>query len=147
MQDVHAVDPTVCQHDGKWWMFVNIRVNEGTSGPYELFLFSAHDLMAGEWKGHPKNPIVSPIASSRSAGQLFSRNGNLYRPSQNNEGGYGRGMKINHVVTLSDTDYREVCVSEVDPLWDPQILGVHTLNAVDGLTVIDALRRRPRYWP
>lgn len=144
MRDVAAVDATVLWHQGKWWMFVNIRENEGASSLDELFLFYSPTLLSDEWTPHAANPIVSDVSSSRPAGKIFMRNGQMYRPSQNCSHRYGYGIKIQHIELLSENEYREQCVSEIKPNWDPKILATHTLNCEAGLTVIDGVLKRFR---
>ena len=145
MRDVYAVDPTVLQYDGKWWLFVNIRENEGASSIDELFLFYSSDLLSGDWRPHARNPVVSDVKSARPAGKIFSYNGNLYRPAQNNSRIYGNGIKINHIVRLSEKEYQEECVNDIEPRWDDRIIGIHTLNRVENLTIVDGLRHRAKY--
>jgi hypothetical protein len=108
-------------------------------------LYSA-DLVCRDWTPHPKNPIVSDVKSSRPAGRIFSYNGNIYRPSQNNSKRYGSGIKINHIITLTETEYQEDCVNDIEPRWDKQIMGTHTLNFVENLTIVDGLTRRAKYF-
>jgi len=146
MKDIYAVDPTVFLKDGKWWLFVNVCENEGASPLDELFLFYSADLFCGNWTPHPKNPVVSDVKSARPAGRIFSFNGNVYRPSQNNSWRYGYGMKLNQIVALSETEYKEVCVNDIEPQWDKRMRGIHTLNCVEKLTMVDAIKRRPRYF-
>jgi hypothetical protein len=31
MDDITAVDPTLFEHNGKWWLFANVRENDGAS--------------------------------------------------------------------------------------------------------------------
>ena len=145
MKDVQAYDATLFQKQGKWWLFVNICENEGMSSLDELFLFFSEDLFSGNWIPHVKNPIVSDVRAARPAGKIFSYNGNLYRPSQNSSKIYGYGMKINHIITLTETEYKEECVNDIEPLWDKKIIAVHTLNFVNGVTIIDGLMKRTRY--
>lgn len=145
MDNIEAYDVTLCRHGSKWWLFANVRENEGTSSFDELFLFYSDDLLSGNWTPHIRNPIVSDVTSARPAGQIFIHNGNLYRPSQNSAHIYGYGMKINHIVTLTETEYREECVNEIEPLWDKSIIAVHTLNFVNDITIIDGLMRRTKH--
>lgn len=145
MENIEAYDVTLLRYGGKWWLFANVRENAGTSSFDELFLFYADDLLAGNWTPHARNPIVSDVTSARPAGKIFIHNGNLYRPSQNSAPIYGYGVKINHIVTLTETEYQEECVNEIEPLWDKSIIAVHTLNFVNDLTIIDGLMRRPKY--
>jgi hypothetical protein len=58
---------------------------------------------------------------------------------------YGYGTTINRIDSLSPTDYSETVVSKILPDWDDDILGVHTLNAISELTVIDCLIKRRRF--
>ena len=145
MQNIEAADATLFQKDGKWWLFANVCENEGTPSNDELCLFYAEDLFAGKWTAHAKNPIVSDVKSARPAGKIFIHNGEAYRPSQNSSKRYGYGMKINHIVTLSETEYEEVCISDIEPLWDDEIIATHTLNFVNELTIIDGLMKQVRY--
>src|SRR5690606_21018624 len=83
MNNVSAVDSTILKHNNKYWLFCNIKENEGASSLDELFLFYSDSLQEGEWISHPLNPIVSDVSQSRPAGHIFKENGRLYRPSQN----------------------------------------------------------------
>ena len=141
MRDVCAVDPTLLWHDDRWWLFVNVRENEGASSLDELFLFHASDPLSDQWVSHPRNPIVTDVRSSRPAGRIFSVGGRLYRPSQDNSRGYGYGIRINRILKLSRTDYEEECVDFLEPLWDRGVRAIHTLNFDGDLTIVDALRR------
>ena len=145
MKNIQAFDTTILQKDGKWWLFANIRENEQTSSFDELFLFYSEDLFSGIWTPHVKNPIVSDVRSARPAGNIFAYNGNLYRPSQNSSKIYGYGIKVNHIVALNEEEYKEECISDIEPLWSKKILAVHTLNFVNEMTIVDGLMKRSRY--
>ena len=54
-------------------------------------------------------------------------------------------MKINHIKKLTEDEYEEECVEEVNPRWHRDVLSVHTLNFLDHLTVIDAELQKPRF--
>ncbi len=144
IENIDAADATLFQRDGKWWLFASVSENEGTPSNDELFLFYSEDLFSGNWRPHLKNPIVSDVKSARPAGRIFTYNGSVYRPSQNSSKRYGYGIKINQIVTLSETDYKEECVDDIEPFWDEEIVAVHTLNFVNELTIIDGLRQRAR---
>ncbi|HQV31043.1 MAG TPA: hypothetical protein PKV71_04165 [Calditrichia bacterium] len=146
INDINAADITVFYYKNKWWIFANVVENDGASPLDELFLFFTEDLFKGKWISHPQNPIISDVSSSRPAGKLFEYNGKIYRPSQNSSHHYGYGIKINVIETLSEDEYRERCVSEIEPHWDNKLLGTHTLNIDGELTVIDALRSRWRFF-
>lgn len=141
MKDVYAVDSTILRHNGKYWLFCNIRENDGASSLDELFLFYSDSLLNDDWKSHLCNPVVSDVSQSRPAGNIFKSNGKIYRPSQNSTKGYGHGMKINEIIDLTTTSYRENTVQTIDPNWEKDLLSTHTINHLNKLTIIDALIR------
>ena len=145
MDNIKAYDATVLFKDERWWLFVNVCVDEGTPSNDELFLFYSDDLFSKNWIAHKKNPIVSDVKAARPAGRFFTYQNNLYRPSQDSSKRYGYGVKINHVVSLSEMEYKEECISHIEPLWDQSILGVHTLNFTNQMTIIDGLMKRTRH--
>lgn len=142
MQNIQAVDSTIFKKDNKYWLFTNIKENQWASTWDELFLFYTDDLFSGQWASHPMNPIVTDIKSSRSAGSIFTYKQSIYRPSQNCSKHYGYGMKINEVVVLTETDYKEETIQAIYPNWSKDIISTHTINHTKGLTVIDGLIKR-----
>ncbi len=146
MKDVNAVDTTLFNYNGKWWLFTVIdEINSSLDGSPELFLFFTDNIFSGTWTSHPLNPVVSDIRIARPAGQVFIHNGNIYRPSQDCAGRYGKAFNINQILTLSETEYKEVRVRKIEPDWDSNLKGTHTFNFDGDFTVIDAysMRRRP----
>jgi hypothetical protein len=141
MSDVEAVDATLLEHGGRWWLFANMIENPGGSSWDELFLFSAESPLSTRWKPHRKNPIVSDVARSRPAGPIFERDGRLYRPSQNSSRCYGYALNLNEITELSDRNYSERVVRTVEPNWDRRIYATHTYSSEHGLTLIDGMRR------
>ncbi len=144
IEDVAAVDGTLCHHEGRWWLFANVREQEGTSFNDELFVFHAESPLSRVWTPHPRNPIVSDARRARPAGPLFRHQGALYRPSQDCSGSYGRGLVLNRVAVLTDTDYQEEEVLRWGPDWHWNVRGLHTLAHEGRLNVIDAKLRRFR---
>ncbi len=142
LDGVGAVDATLFEHGGRWWMMVNLR-ETGASSWDEMSLFYA-DSPLGPFVPHPKNPVVSDVRRARPAGRIFSRNGRLYRPAQDCSGHYGRALVIHEILTLTPDDYRETVAAR----HDAAALGVgdslHTYNAVPGLEVVDGRRYVPR---
>lgn len=131
-----CVDPTLHYHDGHWYLFANI-AECGNSTWDELFLFVA-DQLAGPYRPHPANPIVSDVRHARPAGRLFFHGGSLIRPSQDCAAGYGAGLVFNEVVELSPTGYRERSLSRLAADWAPGLEACHTYSAAGGLEIVDA---------
>jgi hypothetical protein len=88
---------------------------------------------------------VSNVLSARPAGRLFWSNNVLYRPSQDSSLRYGYATTISKVAQLSATTYTETEVLKILPDWDKDIIGIHTVNWTDEMTVIDCLMKRKRF--
>ncbi len=145
LEGIYAVDPTLLYHGGRWYLFLGVAENPGASPSQELFLYSADDPVSGTWVPHPLNPVVSDVRSARPAGRILERKGELFRPSQDCSQRYGRGVALNRIVAISDTDYREERVGSIEPSWSDDVRGVHTLSHAHQLTVMDANLRRSRF--
>ncbi len=140
MTDMYAVDATLLEYEGKYWLFANVK-EPGGSSLDALHLYYASDLPAGGWISHPHNPIVKDIRSARPAGRIFMQDGKLIRPSQDSARRYGYALKFNRIMTLTETDYAEVTEGGFGPAGS-QYLATHTFNQAGELTVMDAVMRR-----
>jgi hypothetical protein len=141
MQDVHAVDATLTEHSGVWWMFVNIAA-EGGSTWDELHLFHSDDPLSDQWTPHPMNPVVSDVRSARPAGRLFRRDGLLLRPSQDSSLRYGYALNINRITKLTKYEFEEEPLERLEPPKDGDFIAVHTFNFWNDLTVIDVMMKK-----
>jgi hypothetical protein len=139
LEGMSLADCTLVEIGDRWWMFAN-SADAGASFWDELHLFHAPSPL-GPWIPHRLNPVVSDVRTARPAGALFLRNGVWYRPSQDSARGYGSATNIQRIVRLDTSDYEEVSVGKLLPEWQPGLTGVHTVNALGGLTMIDARRR------
>jgi hypothetical protein len=147
MTDIRAVDPTLFEHGGRWWMFLGVIEHEGGSFSDELFLYHADNPLSDRWTPHPMNPIVSDARKARPAGAVLHHEGHLYRLSQNCSHGYGYGINLHEITSLTETAYTERDVQSLEPHWDRHIAGLHTLAHAGDLTMIDAKTRRFRFLP
>lgn len=146
--DPPLADATLAQIDGRWWLFGAARAPGGTSAD-ELLVFSA-DSPLGPWRPHRRNPVLSDIRAARPAGRLVQRDGQWYRPSQDGSVSYGWALNLNRIERLDDDAYVETRVAQLQPNWDRDVVGTHTLAELDGLTIIDLSIRWPRVqlpWP
>ncbi|HEX5138909.1 MAG TPA: formyl transferase, partial [Planctomycetota bacterium] len=143
LEGVQAVDATLEEVDGRWWMFVNV-TGHGTGNRDELHLYHAESPL-GPWLPHARNPVKSDCRGARPAGRLFRQGGQLLRPAQNCAGGYGTSIVIHRIDVLTTEAFRETPVGEIVPDWDPKAKRAHTLNRCDGFLVLDLLRRRRRF--
>jgi hypothetical protein len=138
MENVNAVDTTLVEIAGEWWMFTSMAV-EGVREVFELHLFHS-ETPFGPWKPHRQNPIKCDI-SARPAGAVIQQNGRLYRPTQS---AYGEAVLIYKIDRINAREFEETHVSTIQPRWTDHLIGTHTFNTAGGLTVIDGLRRRRR---
>lgn len=140
LSDLYAVDATLLEHDGKYWLFANVKAPGGSSLD-ALNLYYASDVLANEWHPHPRNPIVQDIRSARPGGRIFEHEGHLIRPSQDSARRYGYALKFNRITSLSETEYAETTVASFTPS-NSKFLATHTFNQAGELTAIDAVLRR-----
>jgi hypothetical protein len=138
LADVTAVDPTLCEHAGRLWLFTAMSESGGAAQD-ELFLFSA-DALEGPWRPHPENPVVSDVRHARPAGPLFREGGELYRPGQDCSGRYGASFWIHRVDRLDERAYRETPVRRVEADWYPGLTATHTIHRAGGFDAIDGRR-------
>lgn len=142
MKGIKAVDTTLVNFQGKWWLFTAIAEKEAAAPQVELFLFYSDELFTDEWHEHSMNPIVSDVKRARAAGSIFVKDEMLFRPSQDCSKTYGYGFDLNEIVVLSETEYYEKTVISVRPDQISKIIATHTYANQGSLTVIDALTRR-----
>jgi len=135
LEDVHAVDATVVEHDRRWWMFANV-AEDASSTCDELFIYYA-DSLFGPWQPHAANPVKSDVRSARPAGRLFHRGDRLIRPAQNCSRTYGGSLVLCEVLELTPTAYREQVIADLAPPSIPGNSRFHTLSFSERLEVID----------
>lgn len=138
INNINAHDASLLVKDDKFWLFVNIVEDELISPNDELHIFYSDNLLNGEWKEHPQNPVISDVEKARSAGKLFYHNEQLYRPSQNCTKYYGYGLNINRIEILTTQQYKETTIKRSHPNWSDEIERFHTFNFENRLAVIDA---------
>jgi hypothetical protein len=136
-----AVDSTLFKQDGLYWLFTSIL--EPHANGRQLHLFYARDLL-GEWTSHPANPLSSDIRFNRGAGAVVSRNGVLFRPSQDCGRRYGYSFSLNQIARLTPEEYSERCALTIEPNWAPGLSGCHTYSICGGIEAIDVAAKLPR---
>ncbi len=146
MSNVHAVDATLFEHGGKWWMFVCLREQPGAVSGEDLFLFFSDSPLSTDWTPHPMNPVVTDVRRARPAGNLIRYGDTIYRPSQDCAKRYGGAIEINRVLKLNEHEYVEEPASRIEPNWQNNLLGTHTLNCSENFVIIDAEVRRLRWF-
>jgi len=140
LSDIYAVDATLLEHLGRYWLFANVK-QPGGSSLNALHLYSCNDPLESDWQPHPRNPVIIDLASARPAGRIFLHDGRLIRPAQDNSRRYGGALKFQRIERLSATEYEEAPQRAFSAAGS-QYRATHTFNQAGDLTVIDAVLRR-----
>ncbi len=138
LDDLLADDATLCEKDGRLWLFASIRDWQASSWD-TLGLFHAESL-TGHWTAHRANPVLLDPTSARPAGALFRRGGQLIRPAQDCAGGYGRGLAFCRIDRLDEEGFAQQVLARVEPPAG-SVQGLHTYNRAGRFEVIDLFGR------
>ncbi|MBN1867485.1 hypothetical protein JW916_09360 [Candidatus Sumerlaeota bacterium] len=144
--DIQAVDTTLVEHEGRWWMFANAATNPGDKPYTDLYLFHADDPLTDRWTPHPMNPVVSDIRGSRPGGNVIRTEEGLVRVAHDCGDDARRGVRFKKILTLDERRYAEEEVRSLGPAKGDGLVRIHTFNRENRMTVIDGLRRIPK-WP
>jgi hypothetical protein len=140
-KDVDAVDTTIFEKDGLWWLFTNIDPVKSGNHDSELFIFYADNPLSDKWTAHPKNPVICNPLTGRMGGILFD-NTFIYRVSQKQSFNmYGYASNINKIVTLSATDYAEELEFTIKPNFFNYLDGTHHIHGNSNVTVFDFVKK------
>jgi hypothetical protein len=142
LEDCPGIDNTLTEIDGRWWLWVTLRLR-GTSGADETLLFHA-DTPLGPFKPHPRNPVATDARNARGAGRVFLHEGSWIRPAQDGTGRYGRAIAFMRIDRLDLNEYVESEVGRIEPLWSRSIVATHTYNRAGCLQMLDFQKRRLR---
>ncbi len=135
---VDAVDTTLYEQHGTWWMFT-AGLGDASARFRQLSLFRS-DSPFGPWRPHPKNPVVDDLGCARPAGRLVVVEGQLIRPGQDCRHRYGCAITWNRIDVLTETAYRETCIARLIPKLTDGWLATHTFNRDNEWQVFDAKR-------
>ncbi len=133
---IDAIDSTLVNHENMWYLFFTKKDNPSVN----LYIYYSKNLF-DEFKPHKNNPVKTDVCSSRPAGKFVYINNILYRPVQDNAGTYGKKIVINKVEKLTPDLFEESYVNSISPVPDSDFnKGIHTINRIDNLIVIDGKR-------
>jgi hypothetical protein len=128
------VDPVILKHESTYYLLCTYKDKHENA---DLYVYYSDSLM-GKYSEIDTNPVKNDISSSRPGGSFFESNGSLYRIAQNNQTSYGEGISITQIMNISRKHFEEKTMVK---LYPNKIYpyGMHTLNNLDGITVIDGL--------
>jgi hypothetical protein len=139
LDNVRLIDPTLAHIGDRWWLFACSYLPELREWN-DLVVYFANSPF-GPWTPHPRNPVVSDVRWARPAGALYSVDGVWYRAAQDCSRTYGGALTLRQIVRLSETEYEEVSYQRIEPGQSSEFDGVHTINRLNNLTVVDRKRR------
>ena len=143
LENIAAVDPTIVELNGRWWLVVTNRESRRV-------VFDRAQYLSRSQPARPMAPArVEPgqVRHPERASGWPSIHGRWSRLSS------GPGLfaalrrrdRSQSYRCASETEYREAVVDRIDPRWAPGLVGTHTINAHSELTAVDALAQRPRF--
>lgn len=128
--DERVADSTILESEGRFYLIAT-KYPESQEKAY-LFISDRFD---GPYEQLGEEPVQWSRSCSRPGGNWFIINNSIYRPAQNCEKRYGSALKLMCVDNLDPFQEHEVFT--VLPLNYKYNLGVHTINFLDGVAVID----------
>ena len=139
LDDFRAADSTLLRFDNKLWLFCTGGEHPKRGDNTHLYIWYADNLL-GEWTPHARNPVKIDARSSRPAGEFFTHENVLYRPTQDCSRTYGGAIRINRIDTLTETDFKESVVGLIRPPATNYNKGIHTISSAGGWCIVDAKR-------
>lgn len=125
-------DAVICTVDGHDYLLAT-SLPSPNGDTLTVYKFNRETLVAEKLYDHK---FSFPIA--RNAGSPFTYNGKLYRPAQDCEGAYGKGVVVQEIDM--DVESGKLSFKEsgfIYPFSFRYQIGLHTLNYHDGMFVID----------
>lgn len=133
------LDSTILKYNNKYWIFSTMK---GEDSNKKLHIFFSDNLF-GPYSPHPKNPVKDDLNGSRPAGNFIEVDGVIYRPAQNSNNYYGSSISMNKILILNENEFVEENYMTLKPPKNSRYnFGIHTINYIDNLIVIDGLNRR-----
>jgi hypothetical protein len=128
--DEAVADATILELGGRYYM----SATKYPDTQKKAYLYVA-DFPFESFKQIDEKPYQTELGCSRQGGNYFEAYGSTYRPAQNCEERYGGALAIMNCDFSQGV--RENEILKVAPQTGRFGLGLHTLNFVDGLCVID----------
>ncbi|MGZ3298812.1 MAG: glucosamine inositolphosphorylceramide transferase family protein [Asticcacaulis sp.] len=138
--DLPAIDATVFQHDGLWWMTYALP-GEDNRAMRELHAAYARRL-TGPWTPHSANPLRTGLEASRPGGAPVEAGGALYLPMQDCTTGYGVALNLLRIGELTPQRWRADIAGRLGPEGVHPDFGdgLHTLSGDGEVSLIDVKR-------
>jgi hypothetical protein len=128
------LDSTILKFENRYWLFATVL---GETFNSDLQIFYADNLF-GPYTPHIANPVKKDNNGARPAGNFIEVDGAIYRPAQNCSNYYGESITINKIKKLTTAEFEEEEYMIIAPNKNDEFnYGIHTINAVDDLIIVD----------
>ena len=141
IEDINAADSMIFEIDEKWFLLTNISSSGQFDHNSELHIFYADNLKSKNWQPiKTGNPVIFDSLRARNAG-MFWYNGDMYRVSQvHGKAHYGKSFTVNKVTCLSEYEFNEEPVSQINANFKKDIASTHHFSANTRIAAIDYAR-------
>lgn len=132
VENEDIVDASLIFFQSKWWIFCS----KNKYSASHLYIYYSENLFSN-FEEHAQNPVKIDVCSARMAGNIFEKEGKLFRPGMNNSFTYGGNIVVHEITHLSETEFEE---TEVKILTSPSqefSKGIHTISKFGNQTLID----------
>lgn len=128
------LDSTILKYENRYWLFATML---GETFNSDLHIFYS-DNLTGPYKAHAGNPVKKQLNGARPAGNFIEVDGQIYRPAQNCSNYYGESITINKITALTTDRFTEEEYMIIEPNKNDAFnYGIHTINAVDDIIIVD----------
>lgn len=136
MADRDFNDATLLQSGGRFLLFGTERSDRGSASD-TMTVHSAPSLR-GPWAPHALNPIAIDHSAARPGGAFIRQGNKIMLPVQDGSRAYGGGLGLMELMQIDESDvtFGPVRPIATGPAWTRK--GIHTLNRVGSLEVIDS---------
>ncbi len=139
MRGVPAVDTSIFEFEGLWWMLSNIDYSDARDFACQLHVFSSKNPLSESWAAHKGNPVIFDPLRARNAG-LINDGNKVFRAYQRQGfNRYGEAVGVAEIQSLTLNNFEEVEKFHIEPEFFRDIEGTHTFNAKSGLVVFDTV--------
>ena len=135
MTNVSAVDSTIFEHKGLWWLSTTIKPDNSDELCAALHFFFAEKPTENCWIPHPKNPVVLDHRVGRNGGFINSQNRILRVNQIQGFESYGLGVAVSEILELTTSNYKE----NKPILFNEKVHG-HHLSSIKTYTAYDSFK-------
>ena len=139
--NIPLTDATIFFSNGQYYL-CGTSLPEPNGNRLLIYEFDDTDMKIGALV----NTICLPSCSARNAGSCFHFGEKLYRPAQDCNGGYGKGVIIQELSFENKKPNKVIDICRFLPKSFKYDQGLHTFNSFNDLVVVDGRGLRHPFW-